>query len=162
MKIQSTIALLVTAGLCFAIEPSDYTPPRIPEGATQLENTKISIPLANKAKSALLLYRQGHKEKLFLELRPDQAKDIAGDGYKQIEGLRPILVKWTFIEPTGEKDISSVSSHFPTVHIKDDILFVSSSGIDIGEVSKTVEGVLVIQVANNPKDVVFKLSKVGW
>ncbi|WP_411825371.1 hypothetical protein [Luteolibacter sp. AS25] len=162
MKTKPIIAFLVTAGLCFAAEPSYYNRLRIPEGATQLEYAKISIPLANKARIALFLYEQGRKENLFVELRPDQARDLAGDGYKQIEGFKPILVKWTFVEPTDEKGIGLVTSHTPTVYIKDDTLFVSSSGIDIGDVSKTAEGALIIQVANNPKDVVFKLFKVGW
>jgi len=162
MKTKLIIAPLIIAGLCLAAEPSDYVPLRIPEGATQLESTKILIPLANKAKSALLLYTQGRKDNLFVELRPDQASDLAGDGYKEIEGFRPILVKWTFVEPTDEKGIDLVSSHSPTVYVKDDTLFISSSGIDIGDVSKVVEGGLIIQVANNPKDVVFKLSKIGW
>ena len=157
-----TIALSVAVGLCFAAEPSDYTRMKIPEEAVQLENARFSIPLANQAKRALLLFEQGRKGQPFVELRPDQASDLAGAEYKQIEGFKPILVKWTFIEPADEKGLNLVFTHFPTVHIKDDVLFISSSGIDIGDVGKTIEGVLIIQVANNPKDVVFKLSKVGW
>ena len=162
MKTKLTIALSVAAGLGIAAEPSDYIPLEIPEGATQIENSKILIPLAHKAKSALLLYNRGRGDELFVVLQPDRARELAGKGYKEVEGLQTILVRWAFVEPVEEKDIDMVSSQAPTVYLKDGVLFVSCSGIDIGEVGRTVEGALIIQVPNAPKEVVFKLSKIGW
>lgn len=152
----------MATGIALAAEPSDYTPLKVPEGALEVDSARIAIPLVHKAKSGLLLYENLRKDKLFCELRPDQASDLAGSEYKAIKGLKPILVKWAFIEPADEKGVNLVIAHRPEVHSKDGVLYVSSSGIDIGNVSKLVEGVLIIQVANNPEKIVFKLSKVGW
>ncbi|HEX7261926.1 MAG TPA: hypothetical protein VF258_08935 [Luteolibacter sp.] len=162
MKTFSTLALLIAADIALAAEPSDYIPLKMPEGALKVDSARIAIPLAHKAKSGLLLYENTRKDKLFCELRPDQASDLAGAQYKAIEGFKPILIKWAFIEPVDEKGMNLVIAHMPSVSSKDGVLYVSSSGIDIGDVGKVVEGVLIIQVATDPKNIVFKLSKIGW
>jgi len=162
MKICSMISILIAVEVAFAAEPSDYPRLQVPEGAVQVEEGRIAIPLAHKAKSALFLYENSRAGKLFCELQPDQASDFAGAEYKAIEGLKPILIKWSFMEPADEKGLGSVVAHRPSVYIKDGILFVSSSGIDIGNVGKVAEGGLIVQVETNPDKIVFKLSKTGW
>ena len=162
MKTLPIGVFLIATGICFAAEPSDFIPFKVPEGATQVDNTRISIPLAHKAKSALLLFDNSHKDKLFCELRPDQASELAGAEYTAIEGLKPILVRWSFMEPANAKEQNLVIAHRPAAYVKDHTLYISSSGINIGDVGKVVEGVLIVQVASNPEKIVFKLSKVGW
>lgn len=162
MKTSSIAALLMAAGIALAAEPSDYIPLKVPEDALQVDHDRLAMPLAHKAKRGLLVYENSRKDKLFCELRPDQARDLAGAEYMAVEGLKPILVKWAFLEPVDEKGLNLVVAHRPVVHIKNGVLYVSSSNIDIGDVGKVVEGVLIIQVENNPQDVVFKLSKIGW
>ena len=159
---HSICALIMAAGVSFAAEASDYVPLRVPEGAKEIESSKISIPFAHKAKLGLLMYEKLAKEKSFCVLTPDQARDLAGDGYKAIEGFQPILVKWSFLEPTDQQGIDLVKSRSPTVHLKDDVLYISSGGIDIGEVAKVVEGVMIVQVEKEPKSVIGKVTKIGW
>jgi hypothetical protein len=156
------IAMLLIAGVCSAVEPSDRVPLRVPDGAVQIDGARISFPLAHKAKSANLLFKKMAGEKDFCVLRPDQASDIAGPQYKEKDGLKTILVKWSFIEPIDEKALDLVHSHAPAIYSKDDMLYVSSGGIDIGDVAKVVEGVLIVQVATLPKKIVHKLARIGW
>lgn len=162
MKISPIVAFLMAVGIALASEPSDYTPLKVPEGGLKVDNNRIAIPLAHKAKSAFLLYEHSNKNKLFCELRPDQARDLAGAEYKPIKGFKPILIKWTFIEPADEKGLNLVIAHRPTAYRKGNVLYVSSSGIDVGNVGKVIEGVFIIQVATNPDKIVFKFSKIGW
>lgn len=159
---HSICAIIMAAGIGFAAEPSDYVPLAVPEGSEKVENSKISIPLAHKAKLGLLLYDKLAKGKSFCVLTPDQAKELAGDGYKAVKELKPILVKWSFLEPVDQNGIGNVTAHEPTIHSKAGVLFVSSTGIDIGEVARMVEGVIIVQVEKEPESVVVKASKTGW
>lgn len=154
--------MFLCAGICLAAEPLDRVPLQVPAGAVQIDHVRISIPLAHKAKSADLLFKKLAGDNDFCVLRPDQASDLAGAQYKEVDGLKTILVKWSFIEPTDEKSLDSVKAHNPVIYIKDDDLYVSSGGIDIGDVAKVVDGVLIIQVANLPRKIVHKLSRIGW
>lgn len=159
---HSICAIIMAAGIGFAAEPSDYMPLIVPEGAQKVEIPKISIPLAHKAKLGLLLYEKLVGDKSFSVITPDQAKELAGDGYKTVKGLQPILVKWSFLEPVNQKGIDVVTAFEPTVHSKDGVLYVFSTGMDIGEVAKVVEGVMIVQVEKEPKSVIGKISKTGW
>lgn len=154
--------LLLFTGICLAAEPSDRIPLQIPAGAVQVDGVRISFPLAHKARSADLLFKKLAGGKDFCVLTPDQASDLAGAQYKKVNGLETILVKWSFIEPVDEKELHSVIAHAPTIYSKDDVLYVSSSGIAIGRVGKVVDGVLIVQVAKLPKEIVHKLSRIGW
>jgi len=150
------------AGVCSAVEPLDRAPLRIPDGAAQVDANRIWIPLAHQAKKANLLFEKLAGEDAFCELRPDQASDLAGRQHTEVAGMRTILVRWSFLEPVDEKGVDLVIAHPPTVHSKDGTLYVSSSGIDIGDVAKVVEGVLIVQVPTLPKEIVHKLARVGW
>ena len=162
MNAPSIFAAMFVAIAPLAAETSDFTQGVVSEGAVELKSSMISIPLAHKARSALLFYENSRKERQFCELRPDQASDFAGAEYAEIEGFTPILVKWAFLEPVDQEGLKLVVSHRPRVSVKGGVLYVSSSGIDIGDVGKVTDGALIIQVPTIPEDIVFKLSKTGW
>lgn len=143
-------------------DPTFYVPLEIPTGATELDSSVISFPMAHQSKKGLLLHRKLAGKKAFCEIRPDQAAALVGTSYKAAEGLKPILVKWTFLEPKDEKGIDLVLTFLPTVHRKKDTLYLRSSGIDIGNIGVRTEGVLIIQVASLPTKIKSKLSITGW
>ena len=161
MKLLIFTFLFVTR-VCLAVEPVERIPLRIPDRAEQVDAAKISFPLAHKAKKANLLFKKVAGDSDFCVLRPDQASDLAGSQYKEKSGLKTILVKWSFIEPKDTKALDLVNAHAPTVFSMDGIIYVSSSGIDIGDVAEVAEGVLIVQVKQLPKKIVHKLSRVGW
>ena len=156
------IAILLVAGVCSAIEPLDRIPLQIPDGATKIDANRISVPLAHQAKKASLLFKKLAGESAFCEVRPEQASELAGSQYTEIAGEKTILVKWSFLKPVDEKGVDLVHGHAPTIHIKDDTLYVASSGIDIGDVAEVVEGVLIVQVPKLPQEIVHKLARTGW
>lgn len=148
--------------VCSAVEPIDRTPLNIPDGAKPANSSMISFPLAHKAKKANLLFNKVAGDSNFCVIRPDQAGDIAGAQYKGKAGFKTIMVKWSFIEPKDIKALDLVTTHAPAVFSMNGVMYVSSSGIDIGDVAKVVEGVFIIQVERLPKKIVHKLHRVGW
>ena len=161
MKLLIFTFLFVTR-VCLAVEPAERSPLRIPDGAKQVDVAKISFPLAHKAKKANLLFNKVAGDSDFCVIRPDQAGDLAGAQYKEKAGLKTILVKWSFIEPKDTKALDLVTAHAPAVFSMDGVIYVSSSGIDIGDIAKIAEGVFIVQVEQLPKKIVHKLSRVGW
>jgi len=161
MKLLILTFLFVTR-ICLAVEPLERVPLKIPEGAEQVVTNNISFPLAHKSKKASLLFTKIAGESDFCVISSDQAGELAGLQYKEKAGLKTILVKWSFIEPKDIKALDLVHAHEPAVFSKDDVMYISSSGIDIGDVAKLAEGVFIVQVEKLPKKIVHKLSRVGW
>ena len=156
------VAILFASYNCHALAPEDYTPVRVPDGALLLDTTQVSFPFAHKAIKANLLFEKAKGKNDFTELRPDQATDLAGSQYKEKKGTRTVLVKWSFVEPVGEKSLHMVQAHAPQIYKKDDVIYISSGGVDIGEVAKVVDGVLILQIPKLPKKVIHKLHRIGW
>lgn len=156
------ILTLFLTGVCLAVDPSDRVPLHIPKGATQVEHARISFLLAHKAKSGNLLLEKMTGEGDLCVLRPDQASDLTGAQYTEKTGLKTILVRWSFLEPTDGKALDLVTTHNPIVYRKGDTLYISSSGIDIGDVGTVVESVLIVQLETLPKKIVHKLTRIGW
>jgi len=42
------------------------------------------------------------------------------------------------------------------------VIYVSSSGIDIGDVAVVIEGVIILQIEDLPKKIVHKIQRIGW
>ena len=147
-----------------ALEPIDRRPLAVPvpAGAVQVWIERISFPLAHKAKHANLLFKKTAGKNDYCVIRPEEARDIAGKQFKDVDGLKAILVKWSFHEPVDESKLDWVSAKDPVVYTKDDILYVSSTGINIEDVGKVVDGVIIVQVSKLPKSIVHKLSHIGW
>ena len=153
---------LFTARVCLAVEPIERTPLEIPDGAEQVDVAKISFPLAHKAQHANLLFSKIAGDNGFCVIRPEQASDLAGPQYKEKAELKTILVKWSFIEPKDVSALNLVSAHEPSVFSKDGVIYISSRGIDIGDVAQVAEGVFIVQVEQLPQKVVRKMSRIGW
>lgn len=134
----------------------------IPADAVQVAEDRVSIPLSHKANRANLIFRKMSGKDDFCIIDSDQARNLVGSQFKEVDGLKVILVKWSFVEPVDEDSLASVHSREPTVYTKDSVLYVSSGGIDIGNVAKVVEGVIVLQVAALPEKVVHKFARTGW
>lgn len=154
--------LLALSGVGLAVEPADRTPLQVPDGAVEIDDSRVSFPLAHKSKSADLLFKSLAGDKGYCVLSAVQASDLAGERYRENEGLQTILVKWSFLEPADEKSLNTVKTFTPRVQIKDDVLFVSTTAIDIGDAGTVAEGVFIIQIERLPEEVRHKLMRTGW